>query len=149
MVVRAVLLPSASIAPGVTAPIVVLNVTSRRPDGRLDATVAVTRMVDRPSAGADPLVATVTTSDGFADVKFTLKSYGRSYAVTRTRAAPTVFSLCTSTVALPVASATTLTERPLACPVAIIVPADVSNLNVRCCVVPPGRFSVAVIAAVE
>ena len=102
-----------------------------------------------PSAGADPLVLTVTTSDGFADVKFTVNSNGRSYAVTRTRADPTVLSLCSSTVALPVASATTLTERPLPCPVAMRVPAEVSNLNVRCCVVPPGRFSIAVIAADE
>ena len=75
-------------AAGVTVPSVVLNVTSRRPDGRLDATVAVTRIVDMPSAGADPLVWTVTTSDGFADVKFTVNSNGRSYAVTRTRAGP-------------------------------------------------------------
>src|SRR5881394_970932 len=149
IVARAVLLPSASMAAGVTVPSVVLNATSRRPDGRLEATVAVTRIVDMPSAGADPLVLTVTTSDGFADVKFTVNSNGRSYAVTRTRADPTVLSLCSSTVALPVASATTLTERPLPCPVAMRVPAEVSNLNVRCCVVPPGRFSIAVIAAVE
>src|SRR5881394_968388 len=52
----------------VAVPRVVLNATSRRPDGRLEATVAVTRIVDIPSAGANPLVLTVTTSDGFADV---------------------------------------------------------------------------------
>src|SRR5262245_27620270 len=74
-VVRATLLPSASMRAGVTVPSVVRNATARRPAGRPAATVAETMIAVAPSAGAAPGdVDTVMTLDGFGLVNETLNS---------------------------------------------------------------------------
>ena len=148
-VVRAMLLPSASITTGSSCPSVARNATLRRPAGRPAATMAETISGVAPSAGTDEGAAdTVTICAGSTDVNVMSKSCEMSIAVTRTRAVPMVFSLCSATSARPVSSAVTVTARESVSPVAISVPAEVSNRTARCRSVPT-RFSVTVMTAVE
>src|SRR6266513_1421783 len=91
---RAMLLPSASIATGVICPSVVRNATVRRPAGRSGATVEVTTTGVTPSADPeDGATDTVMMFAGLTEVNTMVNSYGRSRAVTRTRAGPMVLSL--------------------------------------------------------
>ena len=72
------------------------------------------RLVEKPSAGIDVRLGdTSITSSAVTLLNGTSNSYEVSSAVTRTRAVPTTPSLCSSTTALPVASAVIVTAREL------------------------------------